>query len=82
MLLCPLQKKTSPNSTSASVAASPAVELMTMSVPVPMREALAEGSATCQKKPPAAEGDEDDVVEYAEASNMTVTVDDACDDHP
>jgi len=80
MLLCPLQKKTSPNSTSASVAASPAVELMTMSVP--MREALAEGSATCQKKPPAAEGDEDDVAEYVEASNMTVTVDDACDDHP
>ena len=49
---------------------------------VPMREALAEGSATCQKKPPAAEGDEDDVAEYVEASNMTVTVDDACDDHP
>ena len=49
---------------------------------VPTREAAIAGRATCQKKPPAAEGDGEEVAEYVEVPIETVTVDDATDDHP
>ena len=62
------------------MAASPAFELILMSVPT--SEAAIAGRATCQKKPPAAEGDGEEVAEYVEVPIETVTLDDATDDHP
>lgn len=49
---------------------------------VPTSEAAIAGRATCQKKPPAAEGDGEEVAEYVEVPIETVTLDDATDDHP